>query len=61
MEDGDVIDAHLQQARLIFLFTISAHALYDSLAAAFAPTHDLFPLLLNIYSAPHCRVRSLLL
>ena len=45
MEDGDVIDAHLQQARThhssgrLLSFP---HARMFSLAAAFAPAHDLF-------------------
>jgi hypothetical protein len=43
MEDGDVIDAHLQQARTHLSFALSplTYSMF-SLVAAFAPAYDLF-------------------
>jgi hypothetical protein len=43
MEDGDVIDAHLQQVRPhLSSRCLFSRACMFSLAAAFAPAHDLF-------------------
>jgi hypothetical protein len=58
MEDGDVIDAHLQQASISYFFSLSPLTRFMIAWRLLSPLLFI-RLLLNIYSAPHlCRVRS---